>query len=55
MLLFVKGTRTASPFSFPFNSGNIKAIAVALPVLVGAKFTKPDLRDVMWHVMHAAH
>jgi hypothetical protein len=44
MLLFVSGTLTAMPFSLPFNSGNMRAMAVALPVLVGARLTRPDLQ-----------
>lgn len=44
MLLLVRGTRTASPLSLPLRSGKIRAMAVALPVLVGARFTSPDLR-----------
>lgn len=44
MLLFVRGTLTASPLSLPFNSGKMRAMAVALPVLVGARLTRPDLR-----------
>jgi hypothetical protein len=30
--------------SLPLRSGKIRAMAVALPVLVGARFTSPDLR-----------
>jgi thiamine pyrophosphate-dependent acetolactate synthase large subunit-like protein len=43
MLLLVRGTRMARPFSLPLSSGKIRAMAVALPVLVGAKLTRPDL------------
>jgi hypothetical protein len=43
MLLLVSGTRTARPFSLPFSSGKMSAMAVALPVLVGAKLTSADL------------
>jgi hypothetical protein len=37
----VSGTRTAKPFSLPLSSGKMSAMAVALPVLVGARFTSP--------------
>ena len=37
----VSGTRTARPFSLPLSSGKMSAIAVALPVLVGARLTSP--------------
>ncbi len=40
---FVSGTRTARPLSFPLSSGKMRAMAVAEPVLVGARFTSPDL------------
>lgn len=43
MLLLVSGTRTASPLSLPLSSGKMRAMAVALPVEVGAMLTKPDL------------
>jgi len=33
----VSGTRTAKPFSLPLSSGKMSAMAVALPVLVGAR------------------
>ena len=36
------GTRTASPFSFPFSSGKMSAMAVAEPVEVGAKLVMPE-------------
>lgn len=35
------GTRMAKPFSLPFNSGKIVAIAVADPVEVGARLSIP--------------
>mmetsp|Transcript_13572 Transcript_13572/g.33994 ORF Transcript_13572/g.33994 Transcript_13572/m.33994 type:complete len:295 (+) Transcript_13572:683-1567(+) len=38
---FVSGTRTATPFSLPFSSGKISAMAVADPVEVGARLTMP--------------
>jgi hypothetical protein len=43
MLLLMSGTLTARPFSLPLSSGKMRAMAVALPVLVGARFTRPDL------------
>lgn len=45
MLLLVRGTRMARPFSLPFSSGKMRAMAVALPVLVGARLTRPDLQQ----------
>ncbi len=43
MLLLVSGTLTARPFSLPLRSGKMRAMAVALPVEVGARFMRPDL------------
>ena len=38
-----RGTRTAWPFNFPCNSGNIIPIAFADPVVVGIKLCDPLL------------
>jgi len=37
----------ARPFSLPFSSGKMRAMAVALPVDVGARLTRPELLGVV--------
>lgn len=41
----VSGTLMANPLSLPLSSGKMSAIAVALPVEVGARLTRPDLKE----------
>lgn len=38
----IKGTRMAWPFSLPFRSGKMRVMAVADPVVVGARLTRPE-------------